>query len=154
VLRRVLTIALITALTCLSAKAQAGTEGQDAARQRKAASVKAKVQKIGTSEKRQVRVKLQNGTELRGYISKIDGESFTVTDGTIGVATALSYDDVQSVEGKGLSTAAKVLIVTGIGAGIAVAVVAIHGVHPVGSGPAGGFDGCIGLRNNLSKRDS
>lgn len=94
--------------------------------------IKAKVQKTGAGGKSKVRVKLRDGTDLRGYISDIGNDSFTVTDSATHKATPVRYADAQSVKGKGLSTAAKVLIVTGIGLAVVVIVVAIHGVHPLG----------------------
>jgi len=83
----------------------------------KAAKIKAKVQKRGIGEKSRVRAKLVNGAELRGYISKIEEASFTVTDKKTGQTTTISYADVQKIQGPGLSKAAKITLVA-VGGGL------------------------------------
>jgi hypothetical protein len=81
--------------------------------------IKTKIAKIGTGEKSKVRVELLNQTKLKGYVSAIDNDSFTVTDKKTGTATKVDYAQVKKVmNGYGLSTAAKI----GIGVGIAVPV--------------------------------
>jgi len=84
----------------------------------KAAKIKAKVQKRGIGEKSRVRAKLVNGAEVKGYISKIEEASFTVTDKKTGQTTTISYADVQKIQGPGLSKGDKILI--GVGLGVAV----------------------------------
>ena len=121
---------LVSAITCLSVTAPAGNANQGQFAQ----AVKAKVQKIGVSERRKVRVKLRDGSELRGYLSNIGSDSFTVTDSATRKPTTVSYEDVGSVTGNGLSTLAKVLIISGIGLAIVVVIVAVHGTHPLGGG--------------------
>jgi len=83
-----------------------------------ATKIKAKVQKRGTGEKSRVKVKLANGTEVKGYVSKIEETSFTVTDKKTGQTTAVLYADVQKIQGPGLSKGDKILI--GVGVGVAV----------------------------------
>jgi len=83
----------------------------------KAAKIKAKVQKRGIGEKSRVRAKLVNGAEVKGYISKIEEASFTVTDKKTGQTTTISYADVQKIQGPGLSKGDKILI--GVGLGVA-----------------------------------
>ena len=123
--KKTIAIALIAVVTCLStrAPAQNETDRQAQAQQRKAASVKAKVRKIGVGERSVVRVKLKDGTQFAGYLSQIGNDSFSITDKATNKATSVSYGDVQSVKGKGLSTTAKVLI--GVGIGIVIVVVAV-----------------------------
>jgi len=89
----------------------------------RAANVKAKVQKRGIGEKSQVKVKLVNGAEVKGYVSKIEESSFTVTDKKTGQTTTVPYADVQKVQGPGLSKGGKIALVA-IGVGV-VALVAI-----------------------------
>ncbi len=83
-----------------------------------AAKVKAKVQKRGIGQNSRVKVKLANGAEVKGYISKIEETSFTVTDKKTGQNTAVPYGDVQKIQGPGLSKGDKILI--GVGVGVAV----------------------------------
>ena len=95
-------------------------QGQ-AAEAPQAAKIKTQVQKRGADEKSKVRVTLENGTVVKGYISKIDDLSFEVTSNKTGQATSIVYTNVRKVQGPGLSTGEKI----GIGVGVAVVVVAI-----------------------------
>jgi uncharacterized protein YdeI (BOF family) len=126
--KKTIAVALIAVVTCLSSMAQAQSEtgGQAQGQPGKAAAVKAKMQKIGVGESSVVRVKLKDGTELRGYLSRIETDSFTITDKTTKKATSASYRDVRSLTGKGIPTAAKVLIVVGIGAAITVGAIVAY----------------------------
>jgi hypothetical protein len=81
--------------------------------------VKAEVLKRGTGEKAKVKVKLRNGSEVRGYISKADQDTFDV-HGKNSENVTLAYADVLSVRKSGISTAAKI----GIAAGVAALVIA------------------------------
>lgn len=83
-----------------------------------AAKIKAKVQKRGMGENSRVKAKLVNGSEVKGYISKIEEASFTVTDKKTGNTTTVPYADVQKIRGPGLSNGNKILI--GVGVGVVV----------------------------------
>lgn len=83
-----------------------------------AAKVRTKVQKRGIGENSRVKAKLVNGDVVKGYISKIEETSFTVTDKKTGQATTVPYADVQKIQGPGLSNGNKILI--GIGVGVVV----------------------------------
>jgi small nuclear ribonucleoprotein (snRNP)-like protein len=82
--------------------------------------LKAEIQKRSVGEKSRVRVRLRNGIELKGHISKIEDTFFEVTDQT-GKPARIPYADAQKVRGPGMSKGAKI----GIVAGVAVAVTAI-----------------------------
>ena len=107
--KKTIAVALAVVITCLSSLAQAPVQPG------KAASVKARMQKIGVGDRTLVNVKLKDGTELRGYLSRIEDNSFTITDKITKKATSASYGDVLSFARKGLSTTAKVVIIVGIG---------------------------------------
>ena len=121
--KKTIAVALTAIVSCLSTIAQA--QGQPD----KTASVQAQVRKIGTGESSVVRVKLKDGTEHRGYLSQIENDSFTITDKATNKATSVSYGDVRSLKGKGLPTAAKVLIAVGIGVCITAGVLAYLVTH-------------------------
>jgi hypothetical protein len=91
--------------------------------------VKADVARRGTGEKARVKVKLQDGSNLKGYISQAGDDSFTLTDSKTGQATTLAYRDVAQVKKPGgLSMGAKI----GIGLGIAVGALGL--VYVIGCG--------------------
>ncbi len=99
------------------------TQGQ-AQETPQAAKVKAKVQKRGIGEKSRVRAQLVNGSEVKGYISKIEETSFTVTDKKTGQTTTVSYVDVRKIQGPGFSKGDKILI--GVGVGVVVLVLVFY----------------------------
>ncbi|MFN2455832.1 MAG: hypothetical protein ABR577_16605 [Pyrinomonadaceae bacterium] len=90
-----------------------------------AEKIKANVLKRGTGQKARVRIKLQDGTKRKGYISQAGEDSFAITDSISGQTSTFAYRDVVEVKGQGLSTAAKIGIGVGIGVGVLVVVFAI-----------------------------
>jgi len=78
--------------------------------------VRAEVVKRGTGEKAKVKVKLRQGSEVRGYVTKSDADTFDVRDKT-GKSITIAYADVVSVKKPGLSRGAKIGIATGAVAG-------------------------------------
>jgi hypothetical protein len=76
--------------------------------------IKAKIEKLGTGEKAKVKVELINKTKIKGYVSKIEENSFTVTDSDTGIQTIIAYDQVKKVGGKNLSTGVKIAIAVAI----------------------------------------
>ena len=85
--------------------------------------VKAEVLKRGTGEKAKVKVKVRNGPEVRGYISKAEQDSFDVHQKS-GEITTIAYADVASVHKPGMSTGAKIGIAAGVAALLFAAAVA------------------------------
>ncbi len=92
--------------------------------------VRTEIQKYDTVKKKQIKVTLREGNQLKGYVSRSDDVSFDLTEKN-GHVSKLSYVDVERVRGTGLSTGAKIAI----GVGCTVAVVAI--VFTVGLKQAG-----------------
>lgn len=82
-----------------------------------AAKAKNEVQKRGIGERSRVKVTLRNKTEVKGYISQIDADSFQVTDKKNGQSTTISYQDTMTVRTNGMSTVAKIAIGAGVVAG-------------------------------------
>ena len=82
-----------------------------------AEKVKANIAKLGTGKDARVEVKLKDGTKLKGYVSKIDDESFVVTDAKTGTETTVLYPQTKQIKGNNLNTGAKIAIGIGIGVG-------------------------------------
>jgi hypothetical protein len=82
--------------------------------------VKTEIQKYDITKKRQVKVTLRSGNEIKGFVSRSDDVSFDLTEKNGHVST-LSYGEVDKVHGAGLSRGAKI----GIVVASAVAVVAV-----------------------------
>ena len=91
--------------------------------------IKQKILKRGTGTKARARVKLTDGTKLKGYISEAAADDFTLvrTDEQTGTPVRVNYRDVAEfkAQGKGMSTTSKILIGTGIGVGVTVGVLAL-----------------------------
>ncbi|MBA3320023.1 MAG: hypothetical protein H0T45_01070 [Pyrinomonadaceae bacterium] len=99
---------LITALVAIQLVAASTAVGRSTARVMSltltAEEVKAKVLRIGSGLKARVRVRLTDGTSLKGFIDRSGAESFVVirTDtGHIGSAVVIAYEDVTQLRGKG-----------------------------------------------------
>jgi hypothetical protein len=66
------------------------------------------------AEKTNVTVRLHNGSELTGRIMQAAANMFTLKEKNSGAHRDISYADVATVKGKGLSKGAKIGILTGI----------------------------------------
>ncbi len=88
---------------------------------RRAAKAKAAIQKRGVDAQARVRVRLHDGSEIKGFISTIRDDSFDLTEEATGKVVTTSYADVKSVKGPGLSKPVEVLI----GVGLIVAVIGL-----------------------------
>jgi hypothetical protein len=75
------------------------------------------IQKRGLGEKSRVTVRLRDRTEVKGYISQIEADTFQVTDWKSGQVTTVAYQDVTRIRGGGISTGAKIATGAGVVAG-------------------------------------
>ncbi len=90
-----------------------------------AEKVKANVLKRGASDKKRVKVKLLNGTQLRGYISRTGDDSFDLRDSKTRQTTSVNYSDVAKVSGS-WSKGTKIGMAVAVGAVAVVAVVLLR----------------------------
>ena len=117
--RKTVSLVLATiAITLCAGRVSAASQNGDSAQ---VAKVKSDVAKRGVGEKAKIKVKLQDKTEVKGYVYQTGDDSFVVADAKSGAKTTVAYNNVQQVKGKGLSTGWKIAI----GVGIAVAVIGI-----------------------------
>jgi small nuclear ribonucleoprotein (snRNP)-like protein len=100
-------ILLATAFGFQPALAQTGNDTQAAEK------VRARVEKIGVGRNARVEVKLRDNTQLKGYISAADQDSFTVIDSKTGSIRTVSYADSSSVKKAGSGLSAKTWIILG-----------------------------------------
>ena len=86
-------------------------------------------------EKTNVTVRLRNGSELKGRITKAADNMFTIKEKT-GSQRDISYADVTKLNGKGLSKGAKFGILTGIVAGAVIigAIISMKNLDPFENG--------------------
>jgi len=69
-----------------------------------------KLLKLGTGKDARVKIKLRNGTKLKGYVSEINDESFFVVEDSTGATTEVPYPQTKQVKGNNLSSGAKIAI--------------------------------------------
>jgi hypothetical protein len=76
--------------------------------------MRARVQKIGVGPNARIEVNLRDKTQLKGYISSADQESFTVTDRKTGSTRIVSYADASGVKKPGAGLSSKTWIILGV----------------------------------------
>jgi hypothetical protein len=77
------------------------------------AKIKAEENRRIEKNENRVKVKLQNGSEMKGRITQRTEENFTLTDEKTGARTDISYTDVQKLSGRGMSKKTKIAIAAG-----------------------------------------
>jgi hypothetical protein len=85
-----------------------------------AEKVKTNIVKLGIGQNARIKVKLKDGTKLKGYVSQINENSFVVTNETNGMTTEVPYPQAKQVKGNNMSTGVKIAIGIGILIGIVV----------------------------------
>jgi hypothetical protein len=100
-------ILLVTAGGFQRVLAQTATDTQAVEKMR------TKVQTIGVGPNACVKVNLRDKTQLKGYISAADQESFTVTDRKTGSTRTVSYADTSGVKKTGGGLSSKTWIILG-----------------------------------------
>ena len=95
------------------------------------AATKAKAEVVDRLNKKEtrVKVKLRNGSEVKGRITQSGENSFTLTDEKTHSASDIVYADVLNVEGRGMSKKKKTFIAIGVGAAVFAAMVAYALTH-------------------------
>jgi hypothetical protein len=77
-----------------------------------------KVQTLSIDRDKPIEVKLHDKTKIRGYITSVDPDSFTITDGKTATSQRIPYSDVNEVKKASSGFSAKTwLILGGIAAG-------------------------------------
>lgn len=122
--KRILSVALVAALMSVAGPVSVRAAGSKSKAEKEAVfvkKVKEGIERLGTGTAARVEVKLKDKTKLKGYVSEVGDEGFSVVDAKTGTETRVAYPQVQKVKGHNLSTGAKVAI----GLGVAVAVLVI-----------------------------
>lgn len=82
-----------------------------------ATKVKAEANRRLDKNENRVKIRLRNGSEVKGRITQTAENSFTLTDEKTGAKSDISYTDVQQLNGRGWSKKTKIAI--GVGAAVA-----------------------------------
>jgi hypothetical protein len=99
-MKRVISLILIVLLTQLFfvRPTFAGTKEEKFAEK-----VKTEIAKLGTGQDAKIKVKLKDGTKIKGYVSEISESQFTVINEKTGQATQVPYPQVKQAKGNNLS---------------------------------------------------
>jgi len=116
-------VCLAIALCCFAAVARAQQQLDQTAK------VKAEVVDRLNKKEEHVKVRLRNGTEVKGYITQTSDNGFTLSNEKTKTGTEIAYADVQHVEGRGMSKTKKIAIGVGIGAAVFAAMIAYAFTH-------------------------
>lgn len=92
-------------------------------------TTKAEVERRLSKKEERVKVKLRNGSQVKGRITQTGDTGFTLADEKTGSRTDLAYADVLDVEGRGMSKTKKIAVGVGIGVGAFAALVAYGITH-------------------------
>ncbi len=92
----ILIVTILTINHFFGALVYAGT-GNEKKAEKRAEKLKTKISKIGTGKDVLVKVKLSDGTKLKGYISRTADDNFVVTDAETGKSTTVPYNRAKQV---------------------------------------------------------
>lgn len=76
-----------------------------------AEQVKANIIKLGTGKESRVKIKLKNGTKLKGFVSEIKDSSFVLTNAETGNSEEIQYLQVKKAQGSNSKTGQRILVV-------------------------------------------
>ena len=108
--RKLISVLLITLLVHL-VSTQSYADPQRKAKRTHAEKVKAAVAKVGSGLETRVTVSLRDREgEVKGYISKIDEDSFVITDPHTGITTTIPYWAVRSLAAFNASSRVRVSV--------------------------------------------
>lgn len=93
--------------------------------------IKAVVAKRGVNEKKRIRVKMLSGVKMKGYISQIGDDSFTLAISKTKQPVVIPYRDVSKIESGGLSGGSRVGIIVGAAVGGTLLVVYLAFRHAI-----------------------
>ena len=106
----------------------ARAQAQEAARA--ASAVRAAIGKLGVGSKARVEVRLRDGTKLKGSVSSIGEDAFTITDSKTSASRTVAYADAAMVKEPGRSFWARASV-------LAVAAVAVTAMAALDDGGVG-----------------
>jgi hypothetical protein len=110
-LKKPLSIVLILLLVQLASVSPSYGKTNDEGRQtQRAEKVKDAVAKLGIGEMARVKIKLEDGTKLEGYIGEANNENLVVMNARSGQAVRVAYPQIKQVKGHNISTGTRIAI--------------------------------------------
>ena len=124
--RVLLSLFLALATVLFSAKV---TYSQDGPVSAQTEAVKAEVTTRLNKKEERVKVKLRNGSQVKGRITQTSENGFTLTVEKTNSRADIAYADVLDLEGRGMSKTKKVLIISGVAVVVFAALTAYALTH-------------------------
>ncbi len=90
--------------------------------------IKNKIAEIGTEPNRKVKIRLNDGAKLKGYITEIKDDHFSMFDKTSGKVVDVEYPKVVEVKRDAVPKALKVIGITALATGVVVGILTILGL--------------------------
>ncbi len=110
-LKRILLMTLLVLVTNLAVSPYVFASGNAEKEAEFAEKVKSEIAKIGVGTDARIKVKLKDGTKLKGYVSEIKDTEFSVTDAKTGKTIPVPYSHAKQIKGNNLLTG----VIIGIG---------------------------------------
>ncbi|HKR60224.1 MAG TPA: hypothetical protein VJS64_10865 [Pyrinomonadaceae bacterium] len=96
------------------------------------AKIKAEITRRVAKKKNKVNIKLRNGEKIKGRVDQAGEDTFTLTNDKSKQQMTVSYSEVERVKGRGLSTGAKIGIISAVVVGV-LAIIVAKGLSDLGS---------------------
>lgn len=123
---RKITTLLSLLLLASNLSAVSGLYGQQADRQTQIEVWKQQVSQRGTGERSKWEAQLLDGRKIRGYVSQLQQEGFTLVAEKTGETVDLKYAELEALKPRtGMSKGAKIALFAGVAAGVILAAGAI-----------------------------
>ncbi len=98
-LKRYLLMTLLVLVTNLAVLPHVYASGNAEKEAEFAEKVKSEISKLGVGTDARIKVKLKDGTKLKGYVSEIKDTEFSVTDAKTGKTIPVPYSHAKQVQG-------------------------------------------------------
>ena len=90
--------------------------------------IKNKIAEIGTEPNRKVKIRLNDGTNLKGYITEIKDDYFSMLDKNSGKVLSVEYPKVVEVKRDGVPKALRVIGITALATGVVIGILTVLGL--------------------------
>lgn len=122
-MKKLLSLVLVALLTVISVQ-QTFAETKE---EKFTGKVKTEIAKLGTGTDAAIKIKLKDGTKIKGYVTEVGENQFVVMNSKTGQAVSVPYSQVDQAKGNNLSTGAKIALYAALAVGLIVIVGLIAG---------------------------
>lgn len=98
----------------------APTFGQNPNSNADIAKIKSELSKRGIGEKAKVKIELNDGREIKGYVAEMNADNFVIADSKTNSRTTINYNEVKKVKKQGFSSLKILGFAAAIGAGLVI----------------------------------